>query len=322
MRAIVTHRFQIVNNLQLIVRRNGDGHDGYSSFVSVSNPRVVVLGSINMDLITRTPSLPEPGETVLGTSFTTAPGGKGANQAIAAAKAGSPVAFIGAVGDDAFGESLRRTLTSAGVDDSALRTAAGSSGIAAITVDDRAENSIVVVPGANAAVRDLTDDDRAAIADADILLCQLEIPLDTVVAAFEYARSHGVLTMLNPSPVQDLPDALVTHTDVLVVNEAEHARLVHRADSVNEVITTLGPRGARYRGSESFEVAAPSIEAVDTTGAGDAFAGALAARWTSGPRHAVEWACSAGSFAATRPGASTSSGTREEIDALRRTATR
>ncbi|MGV8872225.1 MAG: ribokinase [Rhodococcus sp. (in: high G+C Gram-positive bacteria)] len=275
-----------------------------------------------MDLITRTPWLPDPGETVLGTSFTTAPGGKGANQAIAAAKAGSPVAFIGAVGDDEFGETLRQTLTSAGVDDSALRTAAGSSGIATITVDDRAENSIVVVPGANGGVHDLTDGDRAAIAEADILLCQLEIPLDTVVAAFEFARSRGVLTMLNPSPVQDLPDALLASTDVLVVNEAEEARLEHRAGSVTHVITTLGARGARYRGPESFEVSAPRVEAVDTTGAGDAFAGALAASWTSGPRYAVEWACFAGSFAATRPGASASSGTRDDIDALRGASTR
>nr|WP_256991046.1 ribokinase [Rhodococcus sp. 06-235-1A] len=275
-----------------------------------------------MDLITRTPSLPVPGETVLGTSFTTAPGGKGANQAIAAAKSGSPVAFIGAVGDDEFGETLRHTLSSAGVDDSALRTAAGSSGIATITVDDRAENSIVVVPGANGGVRELEDDDRAIIANADILLCQLEIPLDTVVAAFRYARSHGVTTMLNPSPVQDLPDALVANTDVLVVNEAEEARIGHRAHEVEHVVTTLGERGARYRGSESFEVSAPRIEAVDTTGAGDAFAGALAASWPSGPRSAIEWATAAGSFAATRPGASTSSGTRVEIDTLRDAAAR
>lgn len=287
-----------------------------------SNPRIVVLGSVNMDLITRTPSLPDPGETVLGTSFTTSPGGKGSNQAIAAAKAGVSVAFIGAVGDDEFGATLRHTLSSAGVDDRALRTAAGSSGIAAITVDDRAENSIVVVPGANQHVRDLTEDDLAVIAEADILLCQLEIPLDTVVAAFEYARSRGVVTMLNPSPVRDLPDALVAATEVLVVNEAEEARLGHRVNEVPHVITTLGARGARYRGTESFEVSAPRVDAVDTTGAGDAFAGALAASWFSGPRASVEWACAAGSFAATRPGASASSGTRDEIDAVRDAATR
>lgn len=293
----------------------------YSSSVPASNPRIAVLGSINMDLITRAPSLPEPGETVLGTSFTTSPGGKGSNQAIAAAKAGVPVSFIGAVGDDEFGETLRRTLSSAGVDDRALRTTAGSSGIAAITVDDHAENNIVVVPGANERVRDLTDDDLTVISDADILLCQLEIPLATVVTAFEYARSRGVVTMLNPSPVQDLPDALVAATDVLVVNEAEESRLGNRLNEVTHVITTLGARGARYRGSESFEVPAPRVDAVDTTGAGDAFAGALAASWFDGPRKAVEWACVAGSFAATRPGASTSSGTREDIDAMRDAAT-
>ncbi|WP_415976724.1 ribokinase [Rhodococcus sp. 077-4] len=275
-----------------------------------------------MDLITRTPSLPEPGETVLGTSFHTTPGGKGANQAVAAAKAGARVTFIGAVGDDEFGGTLRLTLTGAGVNDRALRTSAGSSGIAAITVDDHAENSIVVVPGANSGVRELTDDDRAVIADADILLCQLEIPLDTVIAAFEYARARDVVTMLNPSPVQELPDILIENTDVLVVNEAEEARIGLGAGRVEHVITTLGAKGAGYSGSESFEVAAPRVDAVDTTGAGDAFAGALAACWFDGPRRAVEWACVAGSFAATRPGASASSGTRDEIEALRDAAGR
>lgn len=289
--------------------------------MSVSNPHIAVLGSVNMDLITQTPTFPAPGETVLGTSFTTSPGGKGANQAIAAAKAGARVTIVGAVGDDGFGGTLRRTLTSAGVDDRALRTTAGSSGIAAITVDARAENSIVVVPGANAGVRELTDDDRAIIADADILLCQLEIPLETVAAAFHYAHSRGVVTMLNPSPVRELPDALVDVIDALVVNEAEEASIGLRPGRVAHVITTLGARGARYRGAESFEVSAPPVHAVDTTGAGDAFAGALAASWFRGPRTAVHWACVAGSLAATRPGASASSGTRDEIDALRDTAT-
>ena len=269
-----------------------------------SSPRIVVLGSINMDLITRTPALPEPGETVLGTSFDTAPGGKGANQAIAASKSGARVSFVGAVGDDEFGPTLRHTLTSAGVDDHALRTAAGASGIAAITVDDRAENSIVVV-------------DLAIIDEADILLCQLEIPLETVLAAFEYAHSRAVVTMLNPSPVQDLPDALVAATDVLVVNEAEEARIGSRVKNIEHVVTTLGARGARYRGSESFEVPAPKVEAVDTTGAGDAFAGALAASWSSGPRAAIEWAVAAGAFAATGAGASASSGTTSQIQSLR-----
>ncbi|MBY4012637.1 ribokinase [Rhodococcus fascians] len=282
-----------------------------------SSPRIVVLGSINMDLITRTPALPEPGETVLGTSFDTAPGGKGANQAIAASKSGARVSFVGAVGDDEFGPTLRHTLTSAGVDDHALRTAAGASGIAAITVDDRAENSIVVVAGANGGVHELTDDDLAVIGGADILLCQLEIPLETVLAAFEYAHSHDIVTMLNPSPVRDLPDALVAATDVLVVNEAEEARIGSRVKNIEHVVTTLGARGARYRGSESFEVPAPKVEAVDTTGAGDAFAGALAASWSSGPRAAIQWAVAAGAFAATGAGASASSGTRAQIESLR-----
>lgn len=278
--------------------------------------RVVVLGSINMDLVARTARLPGPGETVSGSSFHTSPGGKGANQAVAAAKAGAAVHFVGAAGTDEFGEVLRATLTEAGVSDLALRVETGSSGIAVITVDDEGQNVIVVVPGANSSVTELSESDRALIADADILLCQLEIPIEAVTAAFEFARRSGVTTMLNPSPVQQLPDALVRNTDVLIVNEHEERAMSPHLDAITHVITTLGPLGARYRGQDSFTAPAPRIEAVDTTGAGDAFAGALASRWVSGPEIAVTWACAAGAFAATRPGASASSGTRDEIDAL------
>ncbi|WP_238780964.1 ribokinase [Prescottella equi] len=280
---------------------------------------VVVVGSINMDLVARAARMPAPGETVLGTSFATTPGGKGSNQAIAAAKAGADVAFVGAVGDDTFALELRQTLVDAEVDAERLREVPGPSGVAAITVDSSGQNSIIVVPGANSRVVDLTDDELAAIADADVLLCQLEIPLDTVTAAARHAAAHGTVVILNPSPAQPLPDGLVDAVDVLVVNETEERQLGEDAlTRVQHVVTTLGADGARYRGpgGEQLRVAAPSVDAVDTTGAGDAFAGALASAWSRGPDAALTFACAAGALTATRPGASAASPTRAEIEEI------
>lgn len=284
----------------------------------MGSTRVAVLGSINMDLTAQTDHLPAPGETVLGRSFATRQGGKGANQALAAVRSGSDTAFIGAVGDDAFAEALFDSLTEAGVDVAQLRRTKGPSGIAVITVDAHGENSIVVVPGANGNVTDLTAAELDTIADADILLCQLEIPMDTVVAGARHAKANGTLVVLNPSPVQDLPDALVDATDVLVLNDAEAASLGPEIlNRIEHVVTTLGPRGARYVGPKTvFDAPAPAVDAVDTTGSGDAFTGALVAEWPGGPEDAVRWACAAGAFAATRRGAGASSGTREQIEAL------
>ncbi len=280
---------------------------------------MVVVGSINMDLVARAARMPAPGETVLGTSFATTPGGKGSNQAIAAAKAGADVAFVGAVGDDTFALELRQTLVDAEVDAERLREVPGPSGVAAITVDSSGQNSIIVVPGANSLVVDLTHDELAAIADADVLLCQLEIPLDTVTAAARHAATHGTVVILNPSPAQPLPDGLVGAVDVLVVNETEERQLGEDAlTRVQHVVTTLGADGARYRGpgGEQLRVAAPSVDAVDTTGAGDAFAGALASAWSRGPLAALTFACAAGALTATRPGASAASPTRAEIEEI------
>ncbi len=280
---------------------------------------MVVVGSINMDLVARTARMPAPGETVLGTSFATTPGGKGSNQAIAAAKAGADVAFVGAVGDDTFALELRQTLVDAEVDAERLREVPGPSGVAAITVDSSGQNSIIVVPGANSRVVDLTHDELAAIADADVLLCQLEIPLDTVTAVARHAAAHGTVVILNPSPAQPLPDGLVDAVDVLVVNETEERQLGEDAlTRVQHVVTTLGADGARYRGpgGEQLRVAAPSVDAVDTTGAGDAFAGALASAWSRGPLAALTFACAAGALTATRPGASAASPTRAEIEEI------
>ncbi|MBQ7809028.1 ribokinase, partial [Rhodococcus sp. (in: high G+C Gram-positive bacteria)] len=191
----------------------------------MSTPRIVVVGSINMDLTTSVSRFPAPGETLLGTAFATAAGGKGSNQAIAAAKAGGDVSFVGAVGDDGFGTQLRETLQDAGVDTALLRSVDGPSGVAAITVSEDAENNIIVVPGANSSVTSLSEADLDAIAHADVLLCQLEIPLDTVTAAARHARANGTTVILHPSPVQDLPGAMIDSVDILIVNQTESDKL-------------------------------------------------------------------------------------------------
>ncbi len=160
-----------------------------------------------MDLLTTTERLPGPGETILGTKFSTIPGGKGANQAIAAARAGGDVTFIGSVGSDTFALELRRALAEADVDARYLREVDGPSGIATITVDAGGQNSIVVVPGANSTVVDLTPPELAVVAGADVLLCQLEIPLGTVVAAAAHGAANDTMVILNPSPAQPLPGA-------------------------------------------------------------------------------------------------------------------
>lgn len=271
-------------------------------------PRIVVLGSTNMDLVTTAAALPEPGQTLLGNSFHTTPGGKGSNQAVAAARAGGRVEFIGAVGSDALGGELRDRLTAAGVGTDLLRTVPGPSGIAAITVDDDAENTIVVVPGANAELTTLTDGDLAALRGSALLMLQLEIPLAAVVAAATAASSAGAVVLLNPSPVQPLPPSLLSAVTVLVLNQGEADAL--GADAIRTVphlVTTLGARGVHYRGPDGDEhtVPAPRVKAIDTTGAGDAFTGTLAVAWAAGdpPLIALEKACAAGAQATTVRGA-------------------
>nr|WP_228002585.1 ribokinase [Nocardia australiensis] len=282
-----------------------------------SKPTIVVLGSINMDLVTTTEHRPQPGETVLGTGFTMVPGGKGANQAIAAQRAGGRVEFLGAVGDDVFAGELRGVLRDSGVAIGRLRTVTGPSGIAAIVVDSSGENSIIVVGGANATMTALTDDDLAVIASADILLCQLEIPVGAVAAAVTHASANATVVMLNPSPAQHLPSDLWAHVDVAVVNSGEAKDLGHDLDPVAHLVVTHGAAGAHYRGPGGRELSQPSpqVDVVDTTGAGDTFTGALATAWHRGPEQALAWASTAGALATTRLGASTSIPTHEQITA-------
>ncbi len=280
-----------------------------------------MLGSLNMDLVVRTARLPGPGETILGTEFATSQGGKGANQAIAAARSGAAVTMIGAVGTDGFGDELLAALGADGVDTRFVRRVDGSSGIAVITVDDDAENTIVVAPGANGALTGLSDDDLAVISSSDLLIAQLEVPIETVAAGARAAAERGVAVMLNVSPARSLPDDLIAAVTLAVVNEGEETFVGATVlDRVPHVVTTLGAAGARYRGPQGRRASAtaPRVRPVDTTGAGDAFTGALAVAWAQGadPHRALLVACAAGALATTRAGAGRSAPIRAEIDAI------
>ncbi|MGY0497262.1 ribokinase [Nocardia sp. FBN12] len=271
------------------------------------SPTVVVLGSVNMDLVTTTARRPAPGETVLGTEFATVPGGKGANQAIAAARSGAQVRFLGAIGDDAFGTELAATLSAAGVDITLLRRVDGASGVASIIVDGTGENSIIVVAGANGRMTELTAAELAAIADADMLLCQLEIPIETVRAAAQHARASGTVVALNPSPVQPLPEELWAAVDLAIVNSLESEQYSAELTQVAHLVRTLGGDGAVYRGDGTeLSAAGLDVAVLDTTGAGDAFTGALVATWDQGASTALNWANTAGALATTSLGASSS----------------
>ncbi|MFC4222378.1 PfkB family carbohydrate kinase [Lysinibacter cavernae] len=256
---------------------------------------VIVVGSANLDRVCRVERIPGPGETVLATASAEHCGGKGNNQVIAATRSGASASFLAALGSDEAGSTLRRTLDDAGVT-SLIRTSDAPTGIANITVDDSAENSIVVSPGANAALIDLTEAEHAAIRAADVLLMQLEIPVETVIAAAEVASAAGTYVVLNAAPIQRLPERLLRHVDLLIVNEHEAAELAYALQSdrqqgdpreaaailagiVPDVIVTLGAAGSLIvsAGASPLKLPSYSVQAVDTTGAGDTFCGALVA---------------------------------------------
>ena len=297
---------------------------------------VVVFGSINMDLVVRTPRLPAPGETLAGETFFTAPGGKGANQAVACARLGVPTRMVGRVGDDVFGGALRESLQQNGVDISGVVTdPPHSSGVAVIAVDASAENSIIIVPGANGQVG---ADDIArldpVLGDARVLLLQLEVPLDAVVAAARAARRRGVIVILDPAPARPLPTELYSMVDILTPNETEAAALtglpldtdeevrmaagILLGRGVRQVIIKLGERGAYARSADQAEGrfhAAFKVDTIDTVAAGDAFNGVLAAALAEGRSfdEAVRWGMVAGALSTTRHGAQPSMPTREEV---------
>ncbi|SCE67323.1 ribokinase [Micromonospora mirobrigensis] len=290
--------------------------------------RVVVVGSANMDLVATAATLPRPGETVLGTDFVTVPGGKGANQAVAAVRAGAACTFLGAIGSDSFGVTLRARITAAGVDTGQLRVVYGTSGVALVMVNADGENLITVTPGANGSFTGLTPEELAAVRDADVLVTQLEVPVETVTEAAVAARAAGTRVILNAAPARPVPAELLDAVDVLVVNETEAQALTGhgREDPhallalVPRAVLTLGGEGAWYgdRDGTAVHVPAVRVEVVDSTAAGDAFTAALAVAWGEGRDllDAVRWAAAAGAACCRRLGASVALPRRHEIDEL------
>jgi ribokinase len=290
-----------------------------------------------MDLIARAPRIPQPGETILGGDFCTAPGGKGANQAVAAARLGAQVSMVGRVGSDAFAQTLLASLAAAGVEHHhVIQDAQAATGVALIVVDENGQNSIVVASGANARLSPAdVDATRTAIAAAGVLLLQLESPLETVTRAAELARAHDVTVILNPAPACELPAGLLDQVDVLIPNESETTILTElpvgspvEAQAaallklgVGAAILTLGERGALLAQPDGVEhVPAFQVTPVDTTAAGDAFVGGFAAALAEGrsPIEAVRWGCAAGALATTKLGAQPSLPTRQEVEELLR----
>lgn len=300
---------------------------------------VLVFGSINMDLVARSPRLPVPGETLTGHNFFTAPGGKGANQAVAAAKLGTPTRMIGRVGNDVFGDDLRNSLENAGVQTDAVVTDDGSSGVALITVDDAGENMIVIVPGANGTVgqEDVTRLENL-LDDASVLLLQLEVPMPAVVGAAKAAHAAGATVVLDPAPApEDLPRELYPFVDIITPNEVEAGQLtgmtvrgpadaaraakVLRQRGATTAIIKLGARGVYCEHPDGhFEVPSFDVMAVDTVAAGDAFNGGLATGLAAGHdlRTAVRWGAAAGALSVTKEGAQPSMPNRDTFDTFLR----
>ena len=273
-------------------------------------PSVTVVGSLNVDLVARVERLPREGETVGDASFERIPGGKGANQAVAAARLGADVSMVGCVGDDDFAREAIVSLEQAGVDAERVRSVDGPTGVALIVVDAAGENTIVVAPGANMRLRP----DHVDVSGADAVLCQLEIPVEAVAAAAE--RSEG-LFCLNAAPAAEVPASLVERADVVIANRYEAEAL---GAEPRLLALTLGAEGAVLieRGSEVARAAAPAVDAVDGTAAGDAFCGALVVSLLEGrPREeALARACAAGAVAASRFGAQPSLPSAADVDAL------
>ena len=297
---------------------------------------IIVIGSLNADLVVRAPRFPAPGETISGEDLVIIPGGKGANQAVAAARQGASVAMVGRLGEDSFGPTLTQNLQKNNVDTSHVITGPTATGTAIIVVDTNGQNSIVLSPGANGQVTP-EDLDALSFQDADILLLQLEIPLETVVHAASLARQNGLRVILNPAPARQLPDSLLVDVDILVPNESELQLLsgqsVTDIDSaksaaqtllekgVKTVIVTLGANGALLVTDKQItHIPTFKVDVVDTTAAGDAFIGGLATALLKGKalEEAVRYGNASGALAATKFGAQPSLPTQDEVVQLLR----
>jgi ribokinase len=291
---------------------------------------IVVVGSVTMDMVTLTPQIPSIGQTVIGTGFTTTPGGKGANQAVAAARLGYPVHMVGKVGDDVYGPALLENLAAAGVNTDSMETTPGPSGLAPIFLSEAGENAIVVVPGANGQVDPAFVDRHAdLIRSAGMVLCQLEIPMETVTHLLALCAEADVPVMLDPAPAAELPEEIWSQVAWFTPNETEAAFYLGESLYPEEGAQRLLDRGLKgvvlKRGAEgSFVAVAGSkaawvspfpVEAIDTVGAGDCFNGAFAVALLEGnpPWTAAHIASVAAAISVTRRGAQASMPTRADI---------
>jgi ribokinase len=299
--------------------------------------KVVVVGSLNMDLVTRAERLPRAGETLIGESFATVSGGKGANQAVASARLGAEVSMVGCVGTDGYGEQLRAALLAEHIDCQALTTVEGSSGVALIVVDDSSQNAIVIVAGANGLLTsEVVKGFDAVLQAADVIICQLEVPLQTVGDTLKRGRELGKTMILNPAPASaPLPADWYSSIDYLIPNESEASALsglpvdsLQTAEAAasrliaagaGKVIITLGAQGSLFANGQSFEYfPAAKVKAVDTTAAGDTFVGGFAAALAAGKSEAeaIRFGQAAAALSVTRAGAQPSIPTLSDVQAF------
>ena len=298
---------------------------------------ICVIGSLNMDLVVNVDTMPKPGQTIIGSNFKEVPGGKGANQAVAMARLNGNVSMIGKVGQDGFGQTLINSLKNDKVDTTYIQTAKGATGVALITVDKNAQNSIVVSPGANFEVKeDDIDNNIEAIKNSDIVVLQLETPLNTIKYALNKAKELNKYTILNPSPAVKLDDEIIKNVDLLTPNETEleiisgvsieteediqKAAQIMIEKGVKELIVTLGSKGSLYINKEkSMFKKAYKVEAVDTTAAGDSYTGALAVALSNDKtiEEAMDFASKVGALSVMKEGAQSSLPTLKDVENFR-----
>ena len=298
---------------------------------------ICVIGSLNMDLVVNVDTMPKPGQTIIGSNFKEVPGGKGANQAVAMARLNGNVSMIGKVGEDGFGQTLINSLKNDKVDTTYIQTAKGATGVALITVDKNAQNSIVVSPGANFEVKeDDIDNNIEAIKNSDIVVLQLETPLNTIKYALNKAKELNKYTILNPAPAVKLDDEIIKNVDLLTPNETEleiisgvsieteediqKAAQIRIEKGVKELIVTLGSKGSLYINKEkSMFKKAYKVEAMDTTAAGDSYTGALAVALSQDKNieDAMDFASKVGALSVLKEGAQSSLPTLEDVKNFR-----